>query len=51
MREPVKLFPEKKENVARCTCGAWKYEGNNCAVCATLRGVTNELPTYGSTGT
>jgi hypothetical protein len=49
MREPSKLFTRNNENVTRCTCGAWKYEGNQCAVCATLRGVENGLSTYGTT--
>lgn len=27
-----------REMIHRCMCGAWRYEGNNCAICAKLRG-------------
>jgi hypothetical protein len=39
------------EKITRCTCGAWKYEGTDCATCATLRGVSYELSTNRTTGT
>jgi len=30
------------EKVHRCICGAWRYHGNICAICESLRGEKNE---------
>jgi len=43
MRELSNRVGGVDEKVRRCICGAWTYEGNDCAACATLRGVQNGM--------
>ena len=38
MRDLSRRAGGKDDHVHRCTCGAWKYEGQECATCATKRG-------------
>lgn len=38
MRDLSRRAGGKDDHVYRCTCGAWNYEGQECATCATKRG-------------
>jgi len=38
MRDLSRRAGGKDDHVHRCTCGAWKYEGQECATCAAMRG-------------
>ena len=49
MRGLSRQEAERDEHVHRCTCGAWRYVTNDCAVCATLRGVSYGLSTNRTT--